>query len=174
VDDNVPVTSTQLTHIHNCRRLLRMTSELHVRGFQQLRVIPHLYSVGTWRCGITFAQNVSADHGAMPCDWAWELVPQYTSASERECFDWEDAVTATPSRLANMFLERFPDVSRRGYGPDWEYAGWFSWMLHETYPDCLPICQGEYVTVPRGGLVTIGGRSLELTSPPPGRGACTD
>jgi hypothetical protein len=146
-----------------------MISELHVRGYQQVRMIPHLYSVGTWRCGVTWLGNVRSDHGAMACDWDFSVTPQHTSANGREVFEWKDASHATPSRLAEMFVSRFPDIAKRGKGKDWEYAGWFSWMLHETYPDCLPVAFGEYLEAPPGGLVTIGTRQLTLTPPPSGR-----
>lgn len=156
--------------VQNCRRLLRMVGELHIRGYQCLRVIPHLYSLGTWRCGITYRDNVQSDHGALPCDWDGDFLPQHTSAAGRECFGWSDARHLTASRLAELFLERFPELSARGLGPDWEYAGWFVWMMHETYSDCLPVAQGEYLEIPPGGLITIGGRQFSLTPPPPGGG----
>src|SRR4051812_21281666 len=89
-------TSTQM---HNCRRVLRMISELHVRGYQRLRMVPHLYALGTWRCGITWAANTRPDHGAIACDGTFEATPQYTSASGREVFAWADATHLTPSRL---------------------------------------------------------------------------
>jgi hypothetical protein len=156
--------------MHNCRRVLRMISELHVRGYQRLRMVPHLYALGTWRCGITWAANTRLDHGAMACDGSFEATPQHTSASGREVFAWADATHLTPSRLADLFISRFPAVASRGAGPDWEYAGWFGWMLHETYPDCLPVAFGEYLDVPPGGLLTIGARTARLASPPPGYG----
>lgn len=104
--------------IHNCHRVLRMISELHVRGDQRLRMVPHLYALGCWRCGITWAANIRPDHGAIACDWSCEVTPQYTSASGREVFGWADAKRLTPSRLAELFLARFPDVASRGAGQD--------------------------------------------------------
>lgn len=151
-----------------------MIAELHVRGYQRLRVIPHLYSLGTWRCGITHVENVRPDHGVLPCNWDFALLPQHTSASGRACFGWKDATRLSPSRLAGLFLERFPGVAERGLGKDWEYAGWFSWMLHETYPDCLPVAQAEDLDVPPGGLLTVGRREIQLTPPPFGIGRCEE
>lgn len=159
--------------VTECRRVLRMIAELHVRGYQRLRMVPHLYAVGTWRCGITWVDNICSDHGAVACDWDFRATPQHTSAAGRAVFGWEDGRHVTPSRLAEMFLQRFPDVSALGRGQDWEYAGWFSWMLHETFPDCLPVAFGEYLDVPPGGLIAIDGRPRRLTSPPPGRGAAS-
>jgi hypothetical protein len=132
-------------------------------------MVPHLYAIGTWRCGITWVDNIRSDHGAVACDSDFAATPQHTSASGREVFGWRDGRYATPSRLADMFIARFPEVSQRGEGKDWEYAGWFSWMLHETFPDCLPVAFGEHLEVPAGGLVTIGGRDITLTPPPAGR-----
>ena len=161
-------------HIGDCRRVLRMISELHVRGYQRLRMVPHLYALGTWRCGITWLDNIRSDHGALACNWDSSATPQYTSAAGREVFGWKDAKNLTPSRLADMFVQRFAEICARGKGSDWEYAGWFSWMLHETFPDCLPVAFGEDLEVPPGGLVTIGGRGLMLTRPPSGRCSTSD
>ncbi len=152
--------------IDDCRRVLLMVAELHRLGYQQLRIVPFLYHLGTWRCGLTFRQNIKANHGALSIESGWHLMPQYSSASKRKVFGWEDVLEATPSRLAELFLARFPEVSRRGYGPDDEYVRWFINMLRETEPDCLPIAYQDFCSMPPSGLGTVGLRSLELTAAP--------
>lgn len=151
------------------RKILRMVAELHVRGYQWLRIVPHIASVGAWRCGVTPVSNILAEHGALPDSWDWDILPQYSSASGRQYFDWDDAAHATPSRLADLFLQRFPRIARQGYGSDWVYAGWFIEMLHLTYPESLPIAQGDYYSIPPDRLGAIGHEPLRpIPMPPPG------
>ena len=129
------------------RSVLKMIAELHVRGYQRLRIVPHIYSLGTWRCGITPASNVRPDHGAIAVSWAAELLVQHTSANGNKYFGWEDAKQTTPSGLARRFIERFPRIAEAGYGPDWEYAGWYTHLLHQTYPDAVPYAFHDYAPV---------------------------
>jgi len=62
---------------------------------------------------------------------SWDtLAAHYSSGSEREYFNWKDAGHATPSKLADLFIERFPEIAAAGRGSDWLYAGWYLDMLH--------------------------------------------
>jgi hypothetical protein len=75
---------------------------------------------------------------------SWDkLTAHYTSGQERKYFGWEDAAHLTPSRLAELFIERFPDIAEAGRGSDWVYAGWYLDMLHLTYPDTFPIAYAD-------------------------------
>ena len=120
------------------RKVLMMIQELHVRGYQRLRIIPFIYHLGTWRCGVTEAANVHIDHGAMAVDSDAARRPQHTSADGTAYFGWKDAEHASPSGLARRFLERFPRLAEAGYGPDWCYAGWYNHLLHVTWKRGLP------------------------------------
>ena len=42
------------------RKLLRSVAELHVRGFQRIRIVPYLYDLPSWRCMILPASYVSS------------------------------------------------------------------------------------------------------------------
>ena len=151
------------------RKIVRMVGELHARGYQWLRLIPFIYEVGSWRGGVTPVANVLASHGAMPADYEWGILPQYSSASARDYFGWEDARHATPSRLADLFLERFPDVARQGYGADWVYAGWYQEMLHLTHPGTLPIAHGNHSLPSDREMEWVGAPPLRsMPLPPPG------
>lgn len=35
-----------------CRKLLLAVADLHLRGYQRLRIVPNVGSVGAWRCVI--------------------------------------------------------------------------------------------------------------------------
>lgn len=148
-----------------CRRVLSMVSELHLRGYQRLRIAPGLSGQGVWRCSVTNVTNVLHSNGALLREPT--LAVHYSSDAGRHCFDWPDAGHLTAGRLAEVFIERFPDVCQPSYGADWLYAGWYLDMLHRTYPDALPIA--DTGTGPfRGLLGTCGGPHHELPPPPPG------
>ena len=146
-----------------------MVAELHLRGYQWLRITPSMYKVGSWRCGITPASNVLARHGAIAADYHPRILPQYSSAMQRNFFDWKDARNATPGQLADLFIQRFPQVAREGCGSDWMYAGWFTEMLHLTWPGTLPIAHGNYSGPSETEMETIGAPPLRsVPLPPPG------
>ena len=153
------------------RKLLRAVADLHMRGFQRLRIIPHIGGPGYWRCNIAPASLVSSRHGAKLADGTDNAVADYTSANGREYWGWVDEHHCTPARLAEEFLRRHPTVAERGYGQDWLYAGWYQHMLHATYPDLLPVAFAEYLDADTYiALIVAGGgyadRKLEL--PPVG------
>lgn len=150
------------------RKVLLMVSELHVRGYQRLRISPGVSPTGFhWRCNITPASNIRRVHGAILAE-ASDLVACYSSASEASYFNWSDAAHLTPSRLAALFLKRFPAIARAGYGSDWPYAGWYQEMLGITYPDLFPVAYDDD-GIEEDHLVTIGGREgVIVPMPPPG------
>lgn len=155
------------SEIRSARKLLRMISDLHVRGYQRLRAVPYLGGPGYWRCLIVPAHLTAAEHGARLVTWdgsdAWA---PYTSANGPEYWGWRDTGHCTPGQLADVFLERWPALARLGYGPDWLYAGWFQHMLHLTYPDQLPLAFGDYIDA-NDVLVTTSS-SVRIPLPPPG------
>jgi hypothetical protein len=156
---------------HIYRNVLRMVSELHVRGYQRLRIAPGMAPSGLyWRCAITPVTNISSLHGAMLADWD-VLTAAYTSGQRDKYFDWQDASHATPSQLADLFISRFPDIVTAGQGSDWSYAGWYLEMLHLTYPNSLPIVYADW-DLSKDYIATVGERSdVQVPLPPPGLAA---
>jgi len=157
------------------RRVLRMVLELHIRGYQRLRIAPGMSPSGChWRCSITPATNISSRHGARMLSWD-TLAAHYNSGQKRNYFGWDDASNASPSSLAELFIERFQEIAAAGRGSDWRYAGWYSEMLHLTYPDCFPIAYADW-ELPTDCLATNGeSDSVRIPLPPPGFGidGCT-
>jgi hypothetical protein len=149
------------------RKILRMVQELHLRGYQRIRIAPYLAPSGIyWRCDITPVSNILYRHGAMAVNPDM-LVAHYSSGMERNYFDWTDARHASPGKLAELFIERFPEIAREGKGSDWLYAGWYVEMMYLTHPDAFPCAFADYVE-PGVELLTNGGRQLRLPLPPPG------
>jgi hypothetical protein len=118
-----------------------------------------------WRCSITSVDNISEKNGALILDW--DRGAHYFASMGRRYFEWEDAQDTRPDRLADLFIERFPDIAEAGRGPDWEYAGWYVWMLHLTYPSSLFIAYADW-DLPSDCLVTD--TELRIPVPPPGLG----
>jgi len=99
----------------------------------------------------------------------WDtLAARYSTGSEREYFGWTDAAHASPSKLADLFIERFPKIAEAGQGSDWLCAGWYLEMLHLTYPDAFPIAYADW-DLPTDYLAVTGGREdIRIPLPPPG------
>jgi hypothetical protein len=155
------------------RAALLLVHELHLRGYQRLRILPDIYATGSWRCHIAPVTLFSAEHGAVLIDEAWSgpLVAHYTSSSEAEYFGWPDAGHTTPSGLARRFVERFPEIVAAGKGRDWAYVGWYIEMLHLTYPTRLPYVYSEFEgPCPYIAMMTVGGdrSAVHVPRPPPG------
>lgn len=127
------------------RKLLRMVSDLHVRGYQRLRIVPHVAPVGAWRCLIVPVTSISSVNGLLLASHEeYERFAPYSGASANEYWGWQDKAHCTPGQLADVFLKRWPDLAASGYGPDWLYAGWYQQMLHITHPDDFPVAFDDY------------------------------
>jgi hypothetical protein len=149
------------------RKVLRMVAELHNRGYQRIRISPGMSPSGnSWRCLITPVTNICKDHGAMTVSYG-DMTAKYTSANERKYFDWEDCAHVTPSRLAELFTTRFPEISMAGKGADWAYAGWYQEMMWLTYPRSFPIAFADW-DLPKTHLVSTGEISNIVIPMPPG------
>lgn len=154
------------------RKILRMVSELHVRGYQRIRIAPGMSASGChWRCTITPVTYISSRNGAKLIHGCPEtLMAKYTSGQERKYFDWKDAAHATPSSMADLFIKRFPEIAEAGKGSDWSYAGWYLEMLHLTYPCSFPIAYADW-EIPEDNLPIVGqNSSIRIPLPPPGCG----
>jgi len=152
------------------RKVLRMVSELHLRGYQRLRIAPGMSPSGVhWRCGVTPVTNISFRNGAMMLDWDL-LSYHYSSSQGSKYFDEIEKPLATPSRLADEFIDRYPTIVEAGKGSDWMYAGWYVEMLHLTYPSAFPIAYADW-DLPQDHLGFVGeGGNIRIPLPPPGLG----
>jgi hypothetical protein len=151
------------------RKLLRAVADLHTRGYQRLRIVVFEYDLGTWRCYIAPALWISGSHGARLTQGVnQEQIGTYTSASKREYWGWKDERHASPAKLADVFLKRFPRLAELGYGEGWSYVGWYQHMLHLTYPDAIPVA--DFSTGGVNGYMTSLCRKVRFALPPAGFG----
>ena len=155
------------------RKVLRLVQELHVRGYQRLRIAPHMAATGLdWRCPITPVSNILRSDGAwLARDDDGSLVARYTTGQERDYFGWTDARHADPSHLAELFLKRFPRIAEAGRGSDWLYAGWYVEMLGVTYPNHFPLAISDDSRLKDHMTTTTvagGAEPRRIPLPPPG------
>jgi len=149
-----------------------MVAELHKRGFQKVRIAPAMSPSGLhWRCGVAPANNTLASNGAQLADWKG-LVASYTSAEQDRFFGWDDAPQASAGQLAELFIQRFPEICAAGHGRDWPYAGWFVEMLGLAEAGSFPVASADWELPPdHMGLIQVEGASppdQPLPFPPPG------
>ncbi len=153
-------------------RVLRMVHELHKLGYQGLRIEPALApSGGAWRCAVSHVENVRRDRGARFVDDARD-VARYTTGQDNTYFGWKDASGDSVKRLAQRFLERFPEICEKARLRDWEYAGWYVEMLGFAERGEMPVALADW-----GGsepdprfIETLGSRhGLCLPAPPLGK-----
>jgi hypothetical protein len=148
-----------------------MVQELHQRGYQQLRIAPGMSASGMhWRCSVVPVLNTLRSNGALMNDWDG-LAAHYTTGQELHFFEWKDAADTSPARLAELFIERFPEVAAAGFGPDAGYAAWYQAMMRLTEPDAFPIAYSDYFDDDLEGLPCVGGdgaSDIVVSMPPPG------
>lgn len=129
--------------IRRASRVLAVIHELHKVGCQRIRIAPGVSPSGChWRCAITHAANVKSN-GWEPLDWSTGVVT-YTTGDEDRYFGWADGVGKSARELAQMFVDRFPDLCRLGRGADPIYAGWYVQMLGAAESGRLPIFYADY------------------------------
>lgn len=133
---------SKIDWVRRGQRLIRMVSELHRLGYQQLRIMPYMHPLA-WRLAIGPRDVFSPKNGAVLKENFWD-VPIYTSADGANYFGWKDAAGDNARQLAEKFIERFPAIAERGKGRDWAYAGWLAELVGLLEGgDYLPIMEWE-------------------------------
>lgn len=157
--------------VRRSQRILLMVHELHKLGYQRLRIAPGISPSGMhWRCAVTHVGNILAAHGAMLRDW--DDAAHYTSGQDNAYFGWEDARQDTARHLAAKFLERFPEIARKGRGLDWPYVGWYVQMLGFAERGAFPVAYADWCDAPVAGyLPTTESCASGLPIPPGGEAA---
>lgn len=164
-------------HAREYRKVLQMVGELHVRGYQRLRILPYMAPSGmAWRCAIGPAALFSRDGLRLDESGDFgETTVSYTSGAGGEYFLWTDAAHETPSGLARLFIKRFPKIVTAAKGSDWTYAGWYVEVLGLTYPNLLPYAFADWDDPEepedenrRWRTIIIGtGKEVRIPVPPP-------
>ncbi|BEU85286.1 hypothetical protein DAECLI1_35950 [Escherichia coli] len=139
--------------VRKAQRCLRMLSELHRLGYQQLRGMSYFNAQG-FRFAIA-PRDYFADNGiAIPTDKLSDSLVAITGAGHY--FSWTDTDGNDARTLAEKFITRFPDIALTGKGRDWGYAGWLSELIgFLEQGDMVPtICWEEMEGLPEN-LTTL-------------------
>lgn len=143
--------------IRRCVRLLAAVHELHKQGYQDLAVYCPMAPSGTsWRCRLLPFDQLQWD-GEM-----WSELPEDGVESARhssghlgnEYFEWTDARSDTARDLAERVKLRFPRLMARTRHLNFEYSGWFAYMLGEAEQGHLPVMGADYQEDNRKRLAT--------------------
>jgi len=148
-------------------KVLDMVRILHERGHERLRIMPGMSPSGMyWRCSITHAGNIRADHGAKVIDFDVDSV-HYTSGAGELYFDWDDSTGDTPEDLADKFLYRFRELAELSMGVDPEYVRWYVEMLEFAREGAFPVAYSDWYDESNSPLLpTTSGRICGLPMPP--------
>jgi hypothetical protein len=123
-----------------------------------------------WRCSIAPVSNILVAHGARLADWDGPAF-HYSSGGAGRFFESDDLSHLTPSRLADEFVRRLPDLVALGRGRDWLYVGWYVEMLSLTHPYRCPIAYADMMDDSLAYLPTVGpddSAEVCVPLPPPG------
>ncbi|MCF7994982.1 MAG: ADP-ribosylglycohydrolase family protein [Chromatiaceae bacterium] len=161
--DTVPDPSLQA-----CINILEMVNVLHRRGYQKLRIAPGMSPSGCyWRVAVAPSDNFLSDNGAMLRDF--DDAAHHTTGNGAYPFQWRDAQEKGSEQLANLFLERHPQLARRGKGSDWAYAGWYLEVLGHAKRGGFPIAYWDGVPENTDSLRLVGPtlmRDQQMPAPP--------
>ncbi|PTB92235.1 hypothetical protein C9974_13170 [Marinobacter sp. B9-2] len=143
--------------IRRCVRLLGAVHELHKQGYQDLVVSCPMAPSGTsWRCSLLPFDQVQWD-GNMWSELLGEGVEPARHSSGHignEYFGWTDAKSDTARELAEKIKLRFPRLMARTKRLNFEYSGWFTYMLGEAEQGHLPVMGRDYQEEYREKLAT--------------------
>lgn len=153
-----------------CVRMIEMTHELHVLGYQKIRVFPSLSPSGChWR--LEWAPVEQFSHPLLPPRQGNEyLITRYSSGDGWQPFGWEGVESLSAVDMAHQFIRQFPELARAGEGDDWLYAGWFTALLGRVRQGHLPYFMADWELDFEPGVPMTGGHSLPL--PPAFEGVC--
>lgn len=134
---------SKIEWIRKAQRCLRMLSELHRLGYQNLRGMPYMNPLG-FRFVIA-PKDCFAENGiAIPAARLGGDNEYVAITGAGEYFGWSDTSGNDARALAEKFVERFPAIAAKGKGRDWEYGGWLSELVGFLEGgDMVPICWWE-------------------------------
>jgi hypothetical protein len=116
----------------NMQKLLYVVKELHIRGFERMRVIPHLSPTGlTWRCNFVSDTDLQRETIASS-NW----IQNY--------FSKEKNIEFSIIELTDLFERENANFLNACKGKNKEYVDWYSDMLNKLKEGELPYAFAEY------------------------------
>lgn len=145
---------SKLAYIRRGQRVIRMVTELHKMGYQNLRIMPYMHPLA-WRLAVAPPDCFSEINGAcLKDDFDWMALPIYSIVGAP--LNSNNVKDDSAREMAEKFLTQYPDVASRGLGRDWAYAGWLSELTGVLERgDFLPVVEWEYMKGKREELCFI-------------------
>ena len=114
------------------QKLLYVVKELHIRGFERMRIIPHLSPTGlTWRCNFVSDTDLQRETIASS-NW----IQNY--------FSKEKNIEFSIIELTDLFEREHANFLNACRGNNKEYVEWYSDMLNKLNEGELPYAFAEY------------------------------
>jgi hypothetical protein len=162
------MSATEQQIIRRSTRLLAAVHELHKQGYQNLVVYSGMSSWGFhWRLQLFYFYDLTISNGHLeiptePLDY--ETNYHSSGQSGNLYFGWEDTTTVSARALAKKIKERFPRLINQCKAENFEYAGWFNYMLGEAENGILPVMYRDYYSAEKGFIAST--KECELVAPP--------
>lgn len=152
-----------------CIRMLEMTHELHVLGYQKIRIFPSMAPSGChWR--VQWAPDTAFESVVEPPETLREQESvRYSSGAGWEPFGWHGVRQLSATEMAQQFVRQFPALAQAGFGDDWAYAGWFTRLLGEARKGRLPYFLADWETDLSRAVPMSQGGSFPLPPERPNR-----
>jgi hypothetical protein len=146
-------------------RLLNAIHELHKQGYQNLACYFCMSPSGMhWRLTLKYYGDLYENEEGEICqesDNEAEIANHSSGQNGNDYFGWEDSKNANVRELAELIKMRLPRLLDRCKGNNFEYVGWFTYMLGEAEREKLPVFFLEY-NEPEPGKIfsTLSGEKL--------------
>ena len=116
----------------NMQKLLYIVKELHIRGFEKLRIIPSLSPSGlSWRC--SFLSDTDSERKTL-----------ISSGWIQDILNREQKKEYSIGELTDIFEREYVDFLTMCKGGNKEYVEWFSKMLDKLKEGELPYAFDDY------------------------------
>lgn len=116
----------------NMQKLLYIVKELHIRGYEKLRIIPSLSPTGlAWRCSFISGSN-SKRRTIISSSWIQDIL----NVEEKNEYSIE--------QLTDMFGKEHIEFLNTCKGKNKEYVDWYSEMLSKLKEGELPYAFSDY------------------------------
>jgi len=152
-----------------CMRLLNAINELHRQGYQNLACYCYKSPSGFhWRLELKHFDDLYVDLKGEIKQFHYHDAEQATHSSGEngnDYFGWDDAKKTNAYQLAELIKRRFPRLLASCKGSNFEYVGWFVYMLGQAEKERLPVFFLEYNDPHKGKIFSTESQVL-LTAPP--------
>jgi hypothetical protein len=129
-------------------RLLNAIHELHRQGYQNLACFCYMSSSGFhWRLELKHFTDLFIDEcGEVKQIYNSTYEQTYHSSGQDgfDYFGWSDARKASAKELAELIKKRFPRLIQSCQGENFEYVGWFVYVIGQAEQERLPLFFLEY------------------------------